>query len=278
LDKVRDLAKAMQQAQQQASALGKDLAEQLKNGQAQAAQQTLQKMIDQLKSSNLSQEQLQKVLEEVTKAVQPGSQYGKVGELLKNAAQQMKETQKAGAADNLAQASKELEKLMQQMADAQSLQGALEALERAQNAIATSKNWSQCEGRGQNPGAGRGGKPGGGVGTWAEENGWSYFPDKAEKWDNSAVQRPDMAPHGQSERPDDLNPNLMPSKVHGQMSPGGPMPSITLKGLSIKGQSSVPYQEAASTAQAEARSALNHDEVPRAYQGAVREYFDDLKK
>ena len=56
------------------------------------------------------------------------------------------------------------------------------------------------------------------------------------------------------------------------------MPSITLKGLSIKGQSSVPYQEAASAAQAEAQSALNQDQVPRAYQGAVRDYFDDLKK
>ena len=56
------------------------------------------------------------------------------------------------------------------------------------------------------------------------------------------------------------------------------MPSITLKGVSIKGQSTVQYQEAAAAAQAEAESALNQDQVPRAYQNAVREYFDDLKK
>ncbi|MDB6056872.1 MAG: hypothetical protein JWO95_716, partial [Verrucomicrobiales bacterium] len=67
-------------------------------------------------------------------------------------------------------------------------------------------------------------------------------------------------------------------KVHGQISPGGHMPSITLKGLSIKGNSSVAYEEAASAAQNEAQSALNHDQVPRAYQGAVKGYFDDLKK
>ena len=46
---------------------------------------------------------------------------------------------------------------------------------------------------------------------------------------------------------------------------------------SIKGQSTVAYQQAAASAQAEAQSALNQDQVPRAYQGAVKNYFDDIK-
>lgn len=50
----------MQNAQQQMAQLGKDLAEQLKNGQTDAAQQTLQKMTEQLKNGQLSQEQLKK--------------------------------------------------------------------------------------------------------------------------------------------------------------------------------------------------------------------------
>jgi len=54
LEKLKDIAKAMQNLQQQMAKLGKDLAEQLKNGQAQAAQSTLQKMMEQLKQSNLS--------------------------------------------------------------------------------------------------------------------------------------------------------------------------------------------------------------------------------
>jgi len=62
------------------------------------------------------------------------------------------------------------------------------------------------------------------------------------------------------------------------MSSGGPMPSITLKGVSIKGQSTVSLQEAVTAAQTEAQSALSQDQVPRAYQGAVKDYFDDLKK
>jgi hypothetical protein len=56
------------------------------------------------------------------------------------------------------------------------------------------------------------------------------------------------------------------------------MPSITLKGVSIKGQSKVEYQSAVMAAQSEAQGALNQDQVPRAYQGAVRDYFDDLKE
>ena len=56
------------------------------------------------------------------------------------------------------------------------------------------------------------------------------------------------------------------------------MPSITLKGVSIKGQSTVSFQETATAAQSEAQSAQSHDQVPRAYQGAVKDYFDDVKK
>src|ERR1035438_6553458 len=44
LEKMRDMAKSLQQLQQQAEKLGKDLAEQLKNGQPELAQATLQKM------------------------------------------------------------------------------------------------------------------------------------------------------------------------------------------------------------------------------------------
>ena len=292
LEKLKDMAKAMQNLQQQMAKLGKDLAEQLKNGQAQAAQQTLQKMIDQLKSANLSKEQLDKIVDEVAKAVEPGSQYGKVGDLLKQAAQQAQAGQKSDAAQSLAEAQKELDRLAQQMADAQAMKDALGAMDRAQMAIAMGKSWSQCQGQGgpcsscNGAGCGQcqgqswkhGGKPGRGVGTWAEESGWTYFTGEQQATDNSGIQRPDMDAKGHTDRPDDLNPNLMPDKVRGKMSEGGPMPSIPLKGVSIKGTSKVQYEEAATAAQTEAQSALNQDQVPRAYQGAVRSYFDELKK
>lgn len=293
LEKMRDMAKATQALQQQMAKIGKDLAEQLQKGQAQAAQQSLQKMIEQLKQANLGKEELQKIIAEVEKSVDPGSQYGKVGDLLKQAAQQSKSGDKASAAQSLAQAKDELQKLMDQMADSDALEGALSALERAQMAIASGMTWSQCQaasqckscsgqgcaackGRGWRHGAGRGAS---GVGTWADEFGGTYFSDNGgSPVDNSGIQRPDMDSRGITDRPDDLNPNLLPDKVKGQMSPGGSMPSITLKGVSIKGTSSVKFEEAAAAAQQDAQSALNQDQVPRAYQNAVRDYFDDLKK
>jgi predicted transcriptional regulator len=289
LEKLKNMAKAMQQLQQQAAKLGKDLAEQLKKGQAEAAQATLQKMIDQLQAAHLSQEQLQKIMAEVSKAVDPASDYGKVAQFLKQAAQQMGQGQKPGAAQSLAAAKKELEKLRQQMADAQALQAALQAMDQAQMAIAMGKSWEQCQGaycskcggvgcsacrgKGWRPG----GKPGSGVGTWADDSAWNYQADQ-QPVENSGITRPDMDARGNTDRPDDLNPNLTATKVKGQMSPGGSMPSITLKGVSIKGTSNVKYEEAAATAQAEAQSALNQDKVPRPYLNAVRDYFDDLKK
>ena len=308
LQKLADMAKQMQSLQQQQAnaKMGKDLAEQLKNAQTDAAQQTLQKMISQLKSGQMSKEQLDQILDEVSKALSPAGEYGKVADHLKNAMKQMQQAQKPGASDgqkqqskseaaqSLADAAKELEKLAQQMADAQQLAQMMEMLERAQKAIATGKGWGQskpggkcasCNGlgcfacKGGSWGNGNGLKSGG-VGTWTDETGWTYYPQDVPQVpvDNSGVQRPDMDPRGLTERDATLSDALKPTKVKGQMSPGGQMPSITLKGVAIKGQSKVQFEEAATAAQTDAQSALNQDQVPRAYRGAVRDYFDDLKK
>jgi hypothetical protein len=275
LEKMRDMAKALQQLQQQAAKLGKDLAEQLKNGQAEAAQQTLQKMMEQLKNGQLKPEDLQKLMREVSEAVDPAKEYGECSKALAKAAQQMKAGQKGEAGQSLAEAEKELAKLLQQLGDAESLMATLESLQRAQMAVGTCQSMGAC----RKPGVGPGGKPGSGVGTWADEDGWLTNIEMTERWDNTGIDRPDMDPRGQTDRGDPTLPdNLAPTKLRGQISPGGSMPSITLKGVSIKGASTVQLQEAAPAAQADAQSALNQDQVPRAYQSAVKEYFNDLKK
>jgi predicted nucleic acid-binding Zn-ribbon protein len=277
LEKMRDMAKQLQQLQQQAQKLGKDLAEQLKNGQPEAAQATLQKMVTQLKSANLTPEQLQKILQEVSKAVEPAGNYGKVAEHLENATRQMQAGEKPAAAQSLAAAAKELGDLMQQMGDAEALMATLENLDQASMCIGAGQRWgSQTANRpGYNPyGAG----PGGGVGTWADPNA-EWDGRWSDHWDNTGVARPDQDARGQTDRGEgELSDALQPTKVKGRFSPGGQMPSITLKGVSIKGQSRVAYEEAVTAAQSDAQSALSQDKVPRAYQGAVKDYFDDLKK
>jgi len=80
-----------------------------------------------------------------------------------------------------------------------------------------------------------------------------------------------------SDRDPSMPDNLVPTKIKGDIQPGGPMPSITLRGVSIKGESKVEYTEAIATAQGDARAALNQEEVPKSYRNSVRDYFDDLK-
>ena len=187
----------------------------------------------------------------------------------------MQSGDKPGASQSLAAAAKELENLMQQMGDAQSLMAAMDNLQQASLCIGTCQGWGMCK----NPGFGKGGKPGSGVGTWADENGgWGYDGEWTDRWDNSGLTRPDTDPRGHTERDVTQSDALTPTKVKGQFSPGGQMPSITLKGVSIKGQSKVAYEESVTAAQADAQSALSQEKVPRAYQGAVKDYFDDLKK
>jgi len=275
LEKMKDMAKSLQQLQQQVEKLGKDLAEQLQNGQPELAQQTLQKMISQLKQANLPPDQLNKIAEDVAKAVDPAGNYGKVADSLKSAQQKMQSGDKPGAAQSLADAANELEKLMQQMGDAQQLQATLDALNEAATCVGTGQGWRMCKGP---PKAGKGGKPGGGVGTWADQDG-GWNGELTGGWDNSGVNRPDTDPKGLTDRGEgELSDALKPTKLKGQFSPGGQMPSITLKGVSIKGTSKVLYEEAAAAAQSDAQSALSQEKVPRAYQGAVKDYFDDLKK
>ncbi len=277
LDKLRDMKQKLDAMQAQAEKLGKDLAEQLKNGQAEAAADTLEKLAAKLKTANLSPEEMNKVLEEVSKALPESKEYGKVSDLLKQAAQQMKSGDKPNASQSLADAAKELKDLMQQMGDAAAMMAALENLDQASMCVGQGKGWGQCK----MPGKGPGKTPGMGVGTWGEDGGdWAENHGAGTPYvDRSALNNRDQAGKGLSEREQsDLSARLSPTKVKGQISPGGQMPSITLKGLSIKGTSKVQYEEATATAQADAQSALSQDKVPRAYQGAVKDYFDDFKK
>jgi hypothetical protein len=278
LEKIRAMAKALEKMQLQAQKLGKDLAEQLKNGQAEAAQSNLKKMTEMLAKKELSNDDLQKMMEELKKAQGPAKEYGKVADLLKQADGQLQEGNKGEAAKSLQAAASELGSMMQQIGDAQSLLSTLEALQQAQMMIGNGQGWEN-DPRAM-AGAGKSGatKTKGGVGTWTDENSWNY-PEFVDRWDNSGVVRPDTEGKGISDRGDgQLADNLLPTKVKGQITPGGPMPSMTLKGVSIKGTSKVQFQEMLSAAQSDAQGALNQDQVPKAYQGAVRDYFDDLKE
>ncbi|HEV8541638.1 MAG TPA: hypothetical protein VGR78_04530 [Verrucomicrobiae bacterium] len=276
LEKMEAMAKALEKMQVDAQKLGKDLAEQLRNGQAEAAESTLRKMQAAMQAGKISPEDLEKMMKEVGQALDPAKQYAEVGDHLQAAMKGMQKGAKAQAGESLGKAADALARMSSELGDAQSLLATLEALQQAQMCLANG------QGFGDKPSASMSryqkGTSKGGVGTWHDEDSWAY-PEFVEKWDNSGVERPDMDGKGVSDRGDgQLADNLAPTKIKGQITPGGPMPSVTMKGISIKGNSKVQFQEMAASAQSDAQSALNQDQVPRAYQNAVRNYFDDLKE
>ena len=235
LEKMSDMAKSLQQMQQQMEKMGKDLAEQLKNGQPEAAQATLQKMIDQLKSANLTPEQLNKMMAEVSKAVDPASQYGKVGRFPQagraaNAGRP--ETRRGAIARGCLQGTGPPDAADGRRAVADGGIGRVEQGVHVRRHL-PELGPVQATRRLQS----KGGKPGSGVGTWADENGgWGYDGAADRTWDNSGDEPARHGRSGVTDRGDgELNDALKPTKVKGQFSPGGQMPSITLKGVSIKG-------------------------------------------
>ncbi len=271
LEKLSEMSKTLQALQQQAARIGRDLAEQLKNGQAESARETLSKLARQLQDSRLSPDQLGKVLEEVQKAIPASENYGRVSDHLKKAASEMQCGKSGEAAASLQAAAKELESLMQQFGDAETLMATLDALNQASMCIGAGQCWQP----GRRPGAGNGSRPGAGVGTWADATQqWDAPP--GEMVDNSGFQRPDMDPRSADAERQEGAP-LSPTKIRGQFSQGGQMPSISLKGVGIKGQSTVGYEQAAEAAQSEADSALSQEKVPRSYRESVKNYFDEIR-
>ena len=276
LEKMMAMAKAMQKMKMDLAEIGKDLGEQLEKGQAQAAHDRLLEMAAKMESGESQEGALEKIMAEVAKAIDPAGDYGEVKERLEEALKSAQEGNSQASADSMRAAAAELKKLLEQYGDMESLMASLDALNKAQLCVGNCMGWGQC--KSGIPKIGPGGKPGRGVGTWAEEtNGWFYFPETQDRWDNSDLTRPDMDARGYTDRGAGQLPNgMIPTKIKGNFSPGGPMPSITLRGVSIKGESRVVMEEAITAAQDEAQSALSQQKVPRAYQQAVRNYFDDF--
>lgn len=274
LQKMEQLAEALQKMENKLQEMGKTLSEQLNRGQVQAAQKTLEEMSKALNQGGASKQQLKEMMQELQEAEGPAGYYGKVPEHLSEAMKQMQSGNQAQASQALKRAAEELQKMGQQMGDMASLAKALQGLKRSQLAIGNCKGWGQCNSPGFNP---FGNKPGSGVGTWAGETPWVDNMPMTGNWDNSNVNRPDMEARGITDRgPGEAPEGMTPSRVKGDFSPGGSMPSIKLEGLSIKGESTASYKQVLKAAQQDAESALSQQKVPRAHQEKVRKYFDEL--
>jgi hypothetical protein len=277
LEQLGKMLRSLEELQAQLAEIGKGLAEQLEKGQGQPAIDTLERMRERLRQGDLTEDELREMIGEVSRAVAPGSDYGRVGELLAAASRELTNENRDRAADSLGSAAEELRRLMDQLGDGAELMAALDNLQTAQMCMGNGQSWSLN--RNRSGGFRPGGRPGSGVGTWAEESGTLGEVEPTGLWDNSGIERPDLDPRGQTDRGEgEVSEALVPTQVRGQMNPEGAMPSVTLRGLSVRGQSRVSYRDVVTAAQLEAQSALSQERVPRAYQGAVKDYFDDLRE
>ena len=276
LDKMLEMARAMQNLRNRQSQLGKDLPEQLERGQAQAAIGRLEEMIRKLQQGVQDPAEMERLLAEIAEALDPSGDYGECRASLSDALQQGRQGDRAGAAASLAEAQDELRRLLEQYQDMQALLASLDALQKAQMCVGNCQGWGQCDGL--VPKAGNGGKPGRGVGTWGDEGdaAWREMP-QSDLWDNSGIVRPDREGRGHTDRGDgESTDDLLPTRVKGRFSSESPMPSMTLKGISIKGRSRVEIEETIAAAQTEAQSAQSQQRISRSHRAVVRNYFDDL--
>jgi hypothetical protein len=276
LENMLKMAEELQDLETQLKRIGKDLAEQLRKGQSMAAKHNLLSKAESITSGHGAAGTTDALVQELKAALPEAAAYGKVQTFLKQAIRDIDKGQYPSAAQSLRSAAMALQELGEQFGDMQSLTTAMENLMKAQMCIGNSKGWGQYS----NPSAGfsQGGKPGKGLGSWGNEGGeWLYRKSGVKGNAPSGIQRPEMEARGLSERGEATLPEgLRPSEVKGSIRAGAPMPSITLKGLSIQGESQVPYTETLTSAQADAEKALSQQKIPRAYQKAVREYFNDL--
>lgn len=270
LEKLAQLAQSLQALQAEAAKLGRDLAEQLERGQGEAARDRLEEFAGKLNSGALDAKALENLLGEVSKAIDPAGKYGEVAKHLQGALKALKEGSQSQASNDLKLAADELARLMKQAADAESLLASMRALQEASMCLGNGQCFMAGSNMGRKPGTGAG------VGTWS---------DAKQQWDGTTGQMPDNSGFdraGMESRSGlaepEKGPALTASRVRGQITPGGEMPSIPLRGVGIRGQSKLAYEQAATAAQAEAESALGQDKVPRAYRDSVKNYFDDLKQ
>ena len=248
-------AKALGEQEQPALDLPAALSEALANQDLQKALDKLSELAPQL-SGELSKEQLEelaKELEELAKALE-NTDLEELSECLKEAAECLKKGDCEGAKKCLAQGLKKCE-------------GKLKALGLA-------KACGECKGALAAAAEGlKGSQLGSPTRSESAESGLGIGPDQG-----SQKSIPPNAPAASLYAPRTTATSGSVERVPGQVRPQGEMMAITEKGAPEKvTESRVPYYEVLPEYSKAAEEALSREEVPPAYRGTVRDYFNALQ-
>ena len=236
-------------SRKQGLSLTKDLAKALENKDFARAAKELKALAQKASEGRLSKDEQEKLNKELQALAQQLGDAKELGEALEKLAAQMKEVDAEALKKALAQANLELDKLadmekeLAALSQCQGLcQGAGKGL--AKKVAITDMAGIYNTGDGRSPGAGMGG-PGMGQGGVAP-----------------------VQPH---------SVNFQPGKIQGKMRKGRIVGSFFSDGKNLKGEAKVPFVAEAVAAEVEAAAALQNEQVPRAYENYVREYFHDMK-
>ena len=276
MEKMLEMAQALQQMEQQ---IGKDLAEQLERGQVAAAMESLDQLAEKLADPNLTEEEREEIARQLEEAADQAQGFDELQKNLQEAADQARQGNAEEARQAIAKAQENLDDLMESMQNAQNLQQMMNAMKKAGAAIGAGKKWGRMKGQGQGQGQGRGPGQGqglgGGFGKWSD--GSDPLPaEKTELQDQSNMFQQDDEARGISDRDDSFEANrFSPDQIKGDISPGSSMPSMPLKGVHIKGQSKATFQEVIDQIQNSEAESVDQTRIPRAYQDAVKSYFDE---
>jgi len=272
IEKLAEMAKALKKMQME---FGADLGEQLRMGQPSIAKANIESMKKRVDQGFLSPSEQLKMLSELQNALDPAGLYTeRLQSELSKAAEALDNKNNSAASKALAAAADELEQLIQQAQDCQSLASAFNTMKMGQLSLSQCKGLGQC----QNPGLSPFGGPGlgRGMGRIPRLGEWSY-----QAFDGALPSVRDMelggyTPEDMTDREVALPENMQRERVKGQFSQGGQMPSMSMKDVYIRGSSDVSFQAGAGVAtQGEETSSQNQGRIPKAYQGVVRDYFGE---
>jgi len=228
----------------------KDLAKALSEKNPAEAAEAMKKLAEKMKSGELSREDMDKLAKEMSLLAKALGEEGAFCEACKDMASCLSE----GDLDQLAKALAEAEFALDEMADMDEQLAMLSA----------------CAGMCKGAGMGMGGR----LATW---DGAGIYRDGNSRRYGRGMSGPGIGAGGIAPvAAHDVK--FDPTKIKGQITKGRVVGSFFIDGKQVKGEARATYVKEVAAANVDAARALDKEQIPRAYQDYVRDYFESMRE
>ena len=229
----------------------RELAQALEAKDFKGAAEALKKLAEKAAAKETTPKEREKIARELAKLSKSINEKGELSDSLADIASQMGKEGFSDFGEVLNKADLALDKL-------EDMQEQLALLEKCQSACSAGKG-----------GLGTGSRPAAaGIYTQGEGNREKIGPGMRGPGIGAGGKAP-VEPHDVSFQPDKIKGNIQQGRAAG---------SFFVDGNQVKGEAKAQYKEAVESAQAEAAQALEQEQIPRALEQYVRDYFYNMKK